>query len=81
MLGLASVLIGVAAGRWTRWHPLVPGATVWLFGGLATAFVLAGFASPTALAAGMMVGLTFGAAGAFGAFLGLLRRQHIERIK
>jgi len=77
---LMSALIGGAAGRWTRAHPLAIGLMVCLPGALVTTLLFAGLMSPAALVAGGMFGLVFWSCGAFGAFVGRLRRRHIERM-
>ena len=77
---LITALAGAALARWTRLHPLLVGALVAIpIAVLATA-VAAATMSPAALGAGLVTWTVAAAIGGIGAFLGWLRRKHIERM-
>ncbi len=76
------VLVATVLGRWTRLHPLViAGMTAVLPGALAMLVMAGMFADGSAMMfAGLAAyGIAGGVAG-FGAFMGWLRRRHVERI-
>jgi len=76
------MLSGGAFGRWTRWHPLAIGTVVGLLPGALGAFAMMTFATEVgaillfgALAFFIGSGLT-----TLGAYIGWLRRKHIEKV-
>ena len=78
---LPGVLAGAAAGRWTRMHPLVAALAVGAVPGVLGMLAAAAFATEggAILLMGTFAWLLGSAAAAFGAFIGWLRRKHIER--
>ncbi len=82
LIFLPLTLIGAALGRWTRWHPLVIAPVVGLLPGAFGMVAVAAFATDGAAilvgtAAAFLLGT--GVSG-LGAFMGWLRRKHIERM-
>ena len=78
---LLPIAAGAALGRWTRWHPLLIGAAIAIVPGALGLLLSAAFSTDGAaiLVTGGIWFLVGGLVSSFGAFLGWLRRKHIER--
>ena len=77
----ALALAAAVAGRWTRLHPMVVGTILALVPGGLGAMAMAGFMAGgrAILLFGGVAFLLGAAVGSFGAWMGRLRRQHVER--
>ena len=76
---LAISALSAVAGRWTRLHPLAIALLAGVPGGL-VGFLIAGLTlSPAALPVGAIAFVITAVAGALGAFLGWLRRTHLQK--
>ncbi|QNE30826.1 hypothetical protein F1C10_01805 [Sphingomonas sp. NBWT7] len=73
---------GVAAGRWTRLHPLVAATLVAILPAVLAVIAMAGFMADarSVYGAGLLAFVAAAGIAAFGAFLGWLRRKHVEGI-
>lgn len=78
---LTTALLGAGVARWTRLHPLLVGVVAGIPAGLLGFVIAAGAMSPAAIGFGAIVWLIAAATGAFGAFVGWLRRKNMERMQ
>jgi hypothetical protein len=72
-------VLGAALARWTRLHPLLVAGILALAGGGLGVVATVGFVGANPWPFGVMAIIVFGFIGALGAFMGWLRRKHVER--